>query len=136
MSVSLAIHLISRHGIFYFRMAVPVPLRQVMKRSELLYSLHTRDPAVAKRLLYTLTSQTFALFEKMAYDPKRFNPFDSSTFPTSENSDALRPYELELGIGGAIKSDSAEDHRRAMEALALMKSLPKSSPQHRNHSNI
>jgi len=130
MSISLATHIkTSRHGIFYFRMSVPVPLRQVMGKSELLYSLHTRDPAKAKRLAYTLTSQTLALFEKMAYDPHRLNPFDSSTFPTSADAGSLRPYELKLGIGGAIeiKTDSAEDHRRAMEALALMKSLPQAT---------
>jgi len=127
MSISLATHIkTSRHGIFYFRMSVPVPLRQVMGKSELLYSLHTRDPAKAKRLAYTLTSQTHALFEKMAYDPHKFNPNDLSTFPTSADSGSLRPYELEMGMSGAIKikSDSAEDHARAMEALAMMKSLP------------
>lgn len=128
MSISLATHLkTSRHGIYYFRMTVPVPLRPVLGKSELLYSLHTRDPAKAKRLAYTLTSQTLALFGKMTYDPHKFNPADVSTFPTTEK---IRPYELELGIGGAIKikSDGAEDHARAMEALGLLKTLPQQAP--------
>lgn len=59
----------------------------------------------------------------MTYDPRKFNPADVSTFPTA---DKVRPYELEVGIGGAIKikSDSAEDHARAMEAIGMLKTMP------------
>lgn len=125
MSLNLATHLkTSRHGIFYFRMTIPATLRPRFGKNELVYSLHTRDPAKAKRLAYTLTSQTHILFGKMAYDPNRFNPFDVSTFPTA---DTVRPYELDLQRG-IIKSDGAEDHARAMEALAMMKSIPQQAP--------
>lgn len=55
MSIALATHLkVSRHGIFYFRIAIPTHLRPQFGKRELLYSLHTRDPAKAKRLAYTL----------------------------------------------------------------------------------
>lgn len=124
MPIALATHLkVSRHGIFYFRIAIPTHLRPQFGKRELLYSLHTRDPAKAKRLAYTLTSQTHVLFGKMAYDPKRFNPFDVSTFPTSGDAGGLRPYEIDLQQG-IFKSDGEDDHRRMMEALAMFKSMP------------
>ena len=120
MSITLATHLkISRHGIFYFRYTVPAPLRPHFGKKEVLLSLHTRDPAKARKLAYTLTSQTNALFEKMAYDPTRFNPFDPSSFPTA---DSVRPYEIDLQRG-IFKTDGAEDHARAMEALAVIKTM-------------
>jgi len=58
----------------------------------------------------------------MAYDPNSFNPFDSSTFPTTADTGTLRPYEIEVG-GVRIKSDSDEDHRRALETLAAMSAI-------------
>lgn len=129
MSIALATHLkVSRHGIFYFRMTVPAPLRTQFGKRELLYSLHTRDPAKAKRLAYTLTSQTHILFGKMAYDPTRFNPFDVSTFPTAGDTGGLRPYELDLQRG-IMKSDGEDDHRRLMEAFAALKSMPQQPVQ-------
>lgn len=122
MSITLATHLkTSRHGIFYFRYTVPASLRTLFGKKEVLYSLHTRDPAKARKLAYTLTSQTNALFEKMAYDPSRFNPLDVSTFPTTADTHRIKPYEIDLQKG-ILKSDGADDHARAMEALALMKS--------------
>lgn len=120
MSIILATHLkTSRHGIFYFRYTVPAPLRPRFGKKEVLLSLHTRDPAKARKLAYTLTSQTNALFEKMAYDPSRFNPFDPSSFPTT---DSVRPYEIDIQRG-IFKTDGAEDHARAMEALAVIKTM-------------
>ena len=57
----------------------------------------------------------------MFYDPSKFNPFDEATFPTA---DSIRPYEIDLSRG-IFKTADAEDHARAMEALALIKSMPK-----------
>lgn len=120
MSITLATHLkTSRHGIYYFRYTVPAPLRPYFGKREVMYSLHTRDPAKARKLAYTLTSQTNALFEKMAYDPTRFNPFDASSFPTA---DSVRPYEIDIQRG-IFKTDGAEDHARALEALAVIKTM-------------
>ncbi|MDP1593429.1 MAG: site-specific integrase [Gallionella sp.] len=120
MSITLATHLkTSRHGIYYFRYTIPAPLRPYFGKKEVMYSLHTRDPAKARKLAYTLTSQTNALFEKMAYDPTRFNPFDPSSFPTA---DSVRPYEIDIQRG-IFKTDGAEDHARALEALAVIKTM-------------
>lgn len=114
MPVNLAHHLkVSRCGIFYFRMTVPVALRPVIGKREILHSLRTRSPATARKLAYSFASTTYALFEKMAYDPKRFNPADPLTFPAA---DKVRTYELDLARG-IMKSDGPEDHARMMEAI-------------------
>lgn len=125
MPVNLAHHLkISRCGIFYFRMSVPVALRSLIGKREILHSLRTRSPATARKLAYSFASTTYALFEKMAYDPKRFNPADLSTFPTS---DKIRPYEIDLAQG-IMKSDGPEDHARMMEAIGVLKTMPPPPP--------
>lgn len=125
MPINLAHHLkTSRHGIYYFRMTVPVALRPVIGKREILRSLQTRSPATARKLAYDFASKTFALFEQMAYDPRKFNPADVSTFPTA---DKTRPYELDLSRG-IMKSDSPEDHARMMEAVAVLKSMPAPAP--------
>lgn len=56
----------------------------------------------------------------MAYDPRKFNPADVSSFPTA---DGVRPFEIDLSRG-ILKSDGEEDHKRMMEALAIMKTMP------------
>ena len=125
MPSKLSHHLkISRCGIFYFRMAVPEALRPSYGKREVLKSLRTRDPAIARKLAYTLASQTFSLFSTMAYDPKRFNPFDPSTFPTAKE---INPYEIDL-TRGIMRSDGPDDHARMLEALAFMKSMPAPQP--------
>jgi len=114
MPLNLAHHLkISRCGIFYFRMRVPDALRSVICKREILHSLHTRNPATARKMAYHFASKTYELFEQMTHDPKRFNPADASTFPTA---DAVKPFEMDLSRG-IMKSDNPEDHARMMEAL-------------------
>jgi hypothetical protein len=114
-------------------MAVPVSLRQIVGKRELLFSLHTRDPAKAKRLAYTLTSQTYANFQKMASNTFRFNLADGTTLSTADTS-VLRPYELVMPSGITVRADGEEDHRRALEALSaienigLIKAVPQQAP--------
>jgi hypothetical protein len=96
-------------------MAVPAALRSKIGKTEIIKSLRTREPAIARKLAYTFASKTFEIF-KMAYDPTRFNPFDVSTFPTA---DSVKPYEIDLSRG-FVKSTGAEDHKLMMEALAMM----------------
>jgi len=125
MSLSLASHLKkSRHGVFYFRMRVPFPLRESFGKKEVFYSLKTRSPAIARKLAYTCAFKTFELFEKMAYDPTRFNPDDVSTFPTAKD---VKQYEIEIN-GVKIKADSAEDHVRALEAITAFQSIQAPAP--------
>jgi integrase len=121
MPLNLAHHLrLSRCGVFYFRMAVPAALRLAIGKREIVQSLKTRNPATARKLAYYFASQTYALFEQMAYDPSKFNPADVSTFPTA---DKVRPFEIDIQRG-IFKSDGAEDHARMMETMAMIKTMP------------
>lgn len=47
----------SQHGIYYFRLVVPVPLRAALGKTELKKSLHTRDPQTARQLAYTINAE-------------------------------------------------------------------------------
>lgn len=148
MPLNLATHLkLSRCGVFYFRMAVPVALRPAIGKREIIQSLQTRSPATARRLAYSFASKTYALFEKMAYDP---SPADVSTSPIPADVAAEREEllafvdELEVKQGrslprfeidlsrGIISSDTPEDYARMMEALpyavAAFKAAPAPAP--------
>lgn len=116
----LAAHLkISRHGIYYFRVVVPVSLRSKFGgRSEIKKSLGTRDPRIAKRFAYNLSSYVLALFDEIrpmaGYNPNRFNPNDPSTWPTESKG----KYEIDLQRG-IFKADPKikGDHENMMEAI-------------------
>ena len=126
MPVNLAHHLkLSRCGIFYFRMRVPPALRPAIGKREILHSLRTRSPAAARKLAYDLTSKTYALFEKMAYDPHKFNPADVSTFPTA---DKVRPFELDLSKGIMRTNGTPEDQAAMMAALPYAMEALKNAP--------
>lgn len=123
----LAAHLkISRHGVYYFRVVIPVPLRPSFGgRCEIKKSLNTRNPRIAKRFAYNLSSYVLALFDEVrqmaGYDPKRFNPNDPSTWPTS----AGQKYEIDLQRG-IFKADPRipGDHEKMMEAMDKIGMLP------------
>lgn len=116
----LAAHLkISRHGIYYFRVVVPISLRSKFGgRSEIKKSLGTRDPRTAKRFAYNLSSYVLALFDEVrpmaGYNPNRFNPNDPSTWPTETKG----KYEIDIQRG-IFKADPKikGDHENMMEAI-------------------
>lgn len=116
----LASHLkISRHGVYYFRVVIPVSLRPKFGgRCEIKKSLNTREPRVAKRFAYNLSSYVLALFDeakRMAgYNPKNFNPSDISTWPT----EGRQKYEIDFQRG-VFKADPAipGDHENMMAAM-------------------
>ncbi len=47
----------SKHGIYYFRLVIPAPLRAAIGKTELKKSLHTRDPKTAQQLAYTINAE-------------------------------------------------------------------------------
>ncbi|MHB8915968.1 MAG: DUF6538 domain-containing protein [Thiobacillus sp.] len=77
--------MVSRHGIFYFRVVLPQDLRPYFGgRREIKRSLATRDPKLAKISAYSLyVNYQVALREaisKMAFQPKFLDPNAPSTF--------------------------------------------------------
>jgi len=114
---------ISRHGIYYFRTIIPKVIRPLYDgKTELKYSLHTRDPVTARRQAYILSAQTAHIFSKVKrtmirHDPKDFNPLDQSTWPTSKES--ANSWEVTLANGMTIKTDpnNPDDQKNCLEAL-------------------
>lgn len=122
--MKLSSHLkISRHGIYYFRTIIPKAVRLLYDgKTELKYSLRTRDPVTAKRQAYILSAQTAYIFTKakltmIRHDPKGFNPLDQSTWPTSKES--TNSWEVLLPNGIALRTDpnNPDDHDKGLEAL-------------------
>lgn len=122
--MKLSSHLkISRHGIYYFRTVIPKVIRPLYDgKTELKYSLRTRDPVTARRQAYILSAQTAHIFTKakltmIRHDPKGFNPSDQSTWPTSKESS--NSWEVLLPNGITVKTDpnSPDDHNKGLEAL-------------------
>ena len=115
---------ISPHGVFYFRIVIPLCLRPMFHgRREFKKSLFTHDPKLAKLWAYALSARVGAKIEearqamKKNYDPARFNPNDPSTWPGAAD---IGRYEIEFNLGGAIKlkvdPNIPGDHEKAMEA--------------------
>ena len=117
---------ISRHGIYYFRTIVPKVIRPLYDgKTELKYSLHTRDPVTARRQAYILSAQTAHIFSKARlamtrYDPKNFNPLDQSTWPTSKES--ANSWELLLPNGITLRTDpnNPDDQKNGLEAMETL----------------
>lgn len=115
----LAAHLkVSRHGVYYFRVVIPISLRPAFGgRCEIKKSLSTRDPRVAKRFAYNLSSYVLSLFDEVRqmpdFSPKRFNP------------DLFQKYEIDTERG-IFKADSSipRDHENMMEAIEKIGMLP------------
>ena len=53
--------MLNRHGVYYFRKAVPLPLRSVIGKREILVSLKTKDREVAKSRLHRAALEADAL---------------------------------------------------------------------------
>lgn len=120
----LAAHLRrSRHGVFYFRIVIPMQLRAIFgNRREIIKTLATRDPKLAKLASYTLSAKVSAKFEQARaamtkeFDPPVFNEYDPSSWPRAENAST---YGLE--IPGVVKltvdTTIPGDHEKALEAV-------------------
>ena len=92
---------LSRHGIYYFRIVVPRPLRQAFdRRAEFKVSLRTRNQRIALVQARSLAIRAYIAFSKVRahmaarrppYDPEKFNSSDPATWPVSKES--LRDWE-------------------------------------------
>lgn len=99
---------ISRHGIFYFRIAVPSSLHAACGVKEIRRSLCTRDPKEAKSLAYALSFAHLKAFGKMNSSDdlkKRF----SEVAENLEAIGAVGKIRIELPSGVAVECDSKEE---------------------------
>lgn len=106
--------LLSRHHIFYFRVAVPVPLRAVLSRSEIRISLRTSDRRVAVsearkwKVLYCEWFETIACMKIPA--PKLINTYSDHALwgvwfetPTPSGRAQMQKY-IKLPLGRNISA--------------------------------
>lgn len=112
----------SRHGVLYLRVIIPSVLRNAFNgRREFRYSLHTKDANEARSMariinaridyaLMQLKGETMASVRKVRLDEVGLNI-------TSD----LSNYKLKRHQDGSVEVEAtdADDHKRAMEALAL-----------------
>jgi hypothetical protein len=56
----------NRHGVFGFRIIVPVPLRPRFRRQEIRFTLKTTDPNIPKRVALQLSTRFPALQQRLA----------------------------------------------------------------------
>jgi hypothetical protein len=94
----------SRHGVFYFRLVIPSRFRHLFGGArEIKKSLETTDGRFASMCSRVSSVQADLAFraldgDGMAYDPKRFDPNDQSTWPRSPAD--VRRFELEVSASG------------------------------------
>ncbi|MDE0855477.1 MAG: hypothetical protein OSA97_13750, partial [Nevskia sp.] len=109
-------------GVYYFRLIVPKSLRPLVHgQREIKRSLHTRDPATARRLAYMLWAQTELRLREArramsGYDPTKFDPNDPSTWPSAAGD--ARGWIAKIG-GVTIEADPSKpgDSESAIAAI-------------------
>lgn len=120
----------SKHGILSLRLTVPEDLRPLVGLRELKRSLKIRDSVIALHWALALNVrfgqnfEEFWLMVRRGYDPKNFDPRDSSTWP-SEKGDVQGEYKAKFNIfTGEMEVETdpnhPEDHAQSQEALREM----------------
>jgi len=129
--VKLSAHLRrSRHGVFYFRCIIPKVLRPLYGgKTEIKYSLRTRDPVSARRDAYILSAETAHIFHKAKqtmsrYDPRAFNPNDPSTWPSAREDSRRWVFTLPSGLRIKTDPNNPSDQANALEAIERIGQLP------------
>ena len=111
-----------RSGIYYYRQAIPKPLRKLSGASEVVFSLHTRDRRIASLLAYQVSAMLLVEFESAK---QMADKFDIDKLVQSVKQGHTRHWTVDLeGIGkistNPNASDPVKEHQQAMEALSLL----------------
>lgn len=111
--MKLASHLWrSRHGIYY--------LRYTSQTREIKRSLHTRDPAKAAAYAYQFGASLMT------------SPLDKALKALADGK--VKDWTVKLPDGTTVATDgTAEDHQRALEALALLTARASQQPEPARH---
>lgn len=120
-------YLVQNPSGFYFRILVPKHLRPLYQRTVIKKSLHTHDQRTAQAWALVLADRYAQAFQRAsrAMPDKSLEDLLRSAEKAFSTGTA-KPYEITQNRHGtlSIKADGAEDHARAMEALALLKARP------------
>lgn len=74
-------YLIRRNNVFYFRLGVPVELREVVKSREIIQSLRTQNSKAAARKALTLAAHFKALLHTTSRQARKAKPGLNSRQP-------------------------------------------------------
>ena len=74
--------LVRRSGVFYFRKAIPHPLRPWAGCSEFVKSLHTRDPKLAARRALDMAEQLEAILARVRLGVELLSQAELEVFST------------------------------------------------------
>ena len=122
-----------RHGRgLHFRIIVPKPLRGLVGRSVIKHSLRTRDERVAQVWALVLAQRYSVAFQRLSRDTMAHDLDEilKSALGAFE-SGRTRDYTLTRSRNGTVTvatDGTAEDHKRAMEALAATQTMPAQAP--------
>ncbi|MHB8848157.1 MAG: site-specific integrase [Burkholderiales bacterium] len=110
----------SRHGVFYYRFQ----FQDQSKRKEYRFSLHTKNPAIAKAKSIQISAIIIKNRFKVNDMANNFDPDDSSTWSSVlGNKDKLRKLDFELPNGMVFRdiknSDDINNMVAIMEALNI-----------------
>ena len=106
-----------RCGVYYFRLIVPLSLRDTIGKSELRRSLRTKEAAIARHRALLLSTQ----LEAVMVDPKFLNSPSIADFPhllKAGAGDGIRQkmrIDLERGL---VETDTPEEAERAAQIVA------------------
>jgi integrase len=116
-------HLVKRGSVYYFRRKVPIDLVPHFGRTQIMFSLETRDPAEAKRLAAEHTVSTDRHFDALRGKtrPKRMTP--------DESRDYLRDYERDEHYDAdpehfEAQLEGAREARKTTDSLLVGMGLP------------
>src|SRR5690606_24845280 len=120
-------YLVQNPSGFYFRIIVPKRLRPILGHRVIKRTLRTRDPRIAQAWALVLADRYAQAFQRAgrAMPDKTLDDLLRSA-EQAFGEDKAREYEITQNRHGtlSVKADGAEDHARAMEALALLQSRP------------
>ena len=117
MSIKIPRLIRDRCGVYYFRLIVPLALRDSIGKAELRRSLRTKEADIARHRALILSAQ----MEAVMVDPKFLTNPSIADFPHLLKSGAKRDIREKIRIDmerGIIETDTPEEADRAVQIAA------------------
>ncbi|MGN6666691.1 MAG: DUF6538 domain-containing protein [Trinickia sp.] len=116
-------HLTKRGPVYYFRRKVPTDLVQHFGRTQIMFSLETRDPAEAKRLAAEHTVSTDRHFDALRgkVRPKRMTPGEGDAIAHGDEWE--REYQTNREFHEA-RNQGVREARKTTDTLLVGMGLP------------
>ena len=115
----------SRHGVFYFRLVIPLKLRALFPgQREVRCSLRTTDPGQAATACHICSAHAHIAFGKLLGIMNEQNRNHKEQGTPSDSAASMPGYRLQIsaetGITIEVRSGNAGDHQHALEAISAL----------------